>query len=143
MRLRIRVEGSAWILFAVLLLLLPLNWVLASVVAAAVHEWFHLICLKLCRVPVHVLRIGGRGALLEAGPMEGWQELFCALAGPMGSLMLVLLIHVFPRTALCGLVQGLYNLIPLGESDGSRILKWAMGLHCGKKPCKQGKEGVQ
>lgn len=143
MRLRIRVEGSAWILFAVLILLLPLNWVLASVTAATVHELFHLFFLKLSRVPVYSLRIGGRGALLETGTMESRQEFFCALAGPMGSLMLILLLRILPRTALCGLVQGIFNLIPLGESDGARILQSAMGLYYGKKPCKQGKEGVQ
>ena len=61
----------------------------------------------------------------------------------VSALMLILLLRILPRTALLGLVQGIFNLIPLGESDGARILQSAMGLYYGKKPCKQGKEGVQ
>ena len=140
---KIRVDASAWIFFSLLILLLPMNWVCAAMLAAAVHEGFHLAALACFRIPVYSLNIGGWGAVLETGGMRPGQELLCALAGPMGSLMLVLLLRILPRTALCGLVQGIFNLIPLGESDGARILQCARELYCGKKPCKQGKEGVQ
>lgn len=140
---KLSVAPEAWILLAALLLVLPVSWVAAAAAAGAVHEWFHLAALRWCRVPVYRMRIGPRGAALETGLMTPGQELLCALAGPAGSLLLLSAISLFPRLALWGLVQGLFNLIPLGSSDGRRALNGAIGLLRGKIPCKEGKEGVQ
>ena len=140
---KIRVEASAWIFFSVLLLLLPLNWVMASLAAAAFHECCHILALRFCAIPIYGIRIGGRGATLETGPVSVMEEFICALAGPLGSIFLSLFIHTFPRIGICGLVQGLYNLLPFRLMDGGRILRCVIGLLHGKSPCKHKKVGVQ
>lgn len=55
--------------------------------------------------------------------MAAWKEALCALAGPVGSFSVVLLAEYFPEAALFGLVQGLYNLLPVYPLDGGRILR--------------------
>ena len=62
---------------------------------------------------------------MEIGALSYGKELFCALAGPLGSLSLILVGRLFPRIALCGAFHGLYNLLPLYPLDGGRA------LHCG------------
>lgn len=59
---------------------------------------------------------------MESSPMPSWQELVCILAGPAGSFFLLLLDDFIPKTAICGLVQGIFNLLPLYPLDGGRAL---------------------
>lgn len=125
---RIRVEGSAWVLFALLVLLLPLNWVLAAAAAGAFHELCHLLMLRWMGVPVYQFRIGIRGAVLETASMTARQELWGALAGPAGSFLLIIGIHTLPRVALCGAVQGIYNLLPMLPMDGGRCVNSVLRL---------------
>lgn len=126
-----------------LILSLPLNWIGSAFLAALVHECSHLTALRIFHVPVFRLEIGAAGAVLETGSMTIREELLCALAGPAGSLSLLLVSEWIPRIALCGMVQGLFNLIPAGNLDGGRVLRCLIALLFGKKPCKQEKEGVQ
>jgi len=139
----IRVEGSAWIFLAVLILLLPLSWVLSALTAALIHELSHILMLKLLCVPIFGIRVGARGAVLSTGAMTNQQELLCALAGPVGSFSVLILIRLFPRLALCALVQGLYNLLPFYPMDGGRAVRSGILLLLGKRPCKRKKVGVQ
>ena len=44
---------------AFLILALPLDWLLAAVTAAIVHELFHLLAVVLCGGRVIGIRIGG------------------------------------------------------------------------------------
>ena len=57
---------------------------------------------------------------MEVSGLDTKGELLCALAGPVGSLLLALL--PFPMLALCGLCQGLFNLLPIMPLDGGRVL---------------------
>lgn len=120
---KIRADGSFWIWLAFVALTLPLKWVMAAVAAAAIHELGHLIVLSILSVSVPVLRLRAGGAVLDTGPMEPKEELVCALAGPAASFMLLLFLRIFPRTALCAMVQGCFNLLPLGCLDGARVWK--------------------
>ena len=119
----IDVMPSAYFALAAGFLLLPLNWLLSAVIAAGFHECCHLIGILCCRVPVYRVRIDGRGATIETGFMTPGMELFCAAAGPVGSLCLLTVIRKYPLLGLLGLAQGLFNLLPIYPLDGGRILR--------------------
>lgn len=123
-----RIDALSYLYFALLLLIFPLKWIAAAVFAGAVHELCHLLAVRLCGGRVARLRLSVRGAVMEAGGLNPAQELLCILAGPTGSLGLLLLARFFPRIAICGGVQGLFNLLPVFPLDGGR----AVCLLCGR-----------
>ena len=140
---KIQIAWSFWLLMAVLMLTLPLSWVLSAISSAAVHELCHIGMLKYLGIPIIRFRIQAGGAILDTGPTDDKAELLCALAGPVGSFLLLIFLYVFPRIALCGLVQGIYNLIPVKNLDGGRVIRCAIRLIHGNRPCKPEKMRVQ
>lgn len=116
--------SSAWYyLTAVLLLFLPLKWLLAAVFAAAIHEAGHLIVIAVVGSGVNGIRIDARGIRIDTIVMQTWQEWICAAAGPAASFSLLFLSHMFPRLSVCGVIQGVFNLLPVFPSDGGRMLR--------------------
>lgn len=124
----VRAEVSAYFLGALLLLTLPLNWLLAAVAAAAFHELCHILAVLLSGGRIFGVRIGVGGAVIETSPMTRGRELVCSLAGPVGSLLLVLACRRFPRLAICGFLQGVFNLLPVFPLDGGRVLRCGVQL---------------
>ena len=120
---RIRVEPQAYILAALWLLILPWNWALGALTAAAVHEMAHILTVYLTGGRLLELRIGGCGAVMRTSPMGAPEEAVCALAGPLCSFSLAFLSRVFPEAALWGFAQGLFNLLPFYPLDGGRALR--------------------
>ena len=118
-------EISPWSCFlaAACILLLPFRLLIAALASAVFHELCHLLAMKLFSVPVLGIRIGAFGMVIRSGYMTPGQELLCAAAGPAGSLFLLLSAEVFPLLAFCGLIQGLFNLLPIYPMDGGRILR--------------------
>ena len=110
-------------LWAVCLLLLPLRWAMGAMFAALVHESAHYLSVTLLGGNVCGITLGGNGAVMETLPMSSGKEALCALGGPMGSFSLLLAAEHFPEAAVCGVVQGLYNLIPVFPLDGGRIMR--------------------
>ena len=104
-------------------LLLPLRVLLGIVLAAAVHELGHLTAMYFLGVPVLGIVFRPSGARIEAGPMEPGTEILCALAGPVAGAVTIFAWKWFPELALAGLVQTVFNLIPIYPLDGGRVAR--------------------
>lgn len=135
-----RPEISGWLLLylAVLILLLPLRWVFAWMIAAALHEFGHIIALRCMGVRVRQLRIGLFGAKIVTEPLTSGQEFVAALAGPAVGVLLLGAVAIFPRIAICGAIQSAYNLLPVYPMDGGRVVRCGMELlhiRCAEKVC--------
>ena len=115
--------GSGAVFGAACILLLPMRWLLAAVIGASVHELCHIAALKICRVKIFSLEISAFGAKIETEPMTPTQQLVCAAAGPLGSLLLLLTVKWMPLLSLMGMLQGFFNLLPLYPMDGGRMLE--------------------
>lgn len=120
---KIDADPGLYFFLALLVLLLPLRWLAAALLAAAVHELCHILAIRLCSGEILDIRLGFGGAVIRAAPMEPLPELLCVLAGPLGGLGLLLLSRVAPRLAICAGFQSAYNLLPLPGLDGGRALE--------------------
>ena len=96
--------------------------------AALVHEAGHILAIRVLGERIIGIRIGCFGAEITVMPMEHWQELLCALAGPVSGLLILPLFPWFPCTAAAALVQSLWNLLPVYPLDGGRILRSILRL---------------
>ena len=121
------VSAGIYFALALLMLLVPLRWILAWSVSVAVHELFHLAAIRCFGYRILALHIGIDGARIQAQQMSLWQEWICAMAGPFGGMLLLLLAGVFPKLALCSAFHTLYNLLPVYPQDGGRAFR------CGAK----------
>lgn len=109
-------------LCAILFLTIPINWLLAAASAALFHELCHLIVILLLKEKVHHIHVSLSGIMIHTSFSDDKKELLAALAGPLGSFVLLSLCHICPHLALCAFAQGIFNLLPLHSLDGGRIL---------------------
>ena len=122
MGIRADIDGFVLVFLALLCLMVPLNWLFAAFLAAAFHELCHILAVQAFGGQIRDIRLGGKGAVLDAAPLSPGRALAAIMSGPAGSLSLCLLAPLFPRLALCGIVQGLFNLLPVYPLDGGRAL---------------------
>lgn len=125
MDIQVRYSWIDCFLGALLCLTVPLDWLIAGILAACVHELCHMGTVRFLGGRIHSLHIGGAGAIFETTPMEPFREFICVLAGPAGSFALLALSQICPKLALCGLVQGMFNMMPVYPLDGGRALSCA------------------
>ncbi len=126
-RKRFRDGGSA-IYWAMAILLFPLSWLMAMLIAAGIHEMGHYIAVRWCGRKILRLKPGITGACLETAGLSAGQELLSALAGPLIGLLPILAIRWIPKIAICALAQSLFNLLPIDPLDGGRIVRCATQL---------------
>lgn len=119
---RISIYPGFYLIAACAFMLVPIKWFLAWLVAAAVHELCHIIALRCMAVRILSISVCWNGIEIETEPIMGFKATVCALAGPMGNLLLLLLLPVMPRLAVCAGLQATYNLLPLYPTDGGRAL---------------------
>lgn len=124
----IRIEASACLWWAFLLLVLPLRWVLGAFTAAAFHEFCHYLAIRASGGEVKGILIRPAGTVMQTTDLSSGRELVCALAGPLGGLLLLLFARWIPWAALCALVQSSFNLLPIYPLDGGRALQCAVRL---------------
>lgn len=141
--MRLQINPFSYLLWALLLLTIPVEWLMAASLAAIFHELCHIGMILCLGVRITHMTLAPNRAEIHTGLLDTLQELLCALAGPVGSFSLVIFVHWMPKTAICGVIQGLFNLIPVYPLDGGRALRCCMELLRRKKPCKRKRFHVQ
>ena len=119
----VRVEGGAWIVLGIGVLILPLRFLLGVILAATFHELGHLAAMYFAGVQIEGIIIHPFGVRIQSGPMEPGTEMICALAGPLAGAMTIFAWKWFPELAASGLVQTIFNLIPIYPLDGGRVAR--------------------
>jgi len=112
-----------YIYLAALILLLPLEWILSVITASLVHELGHILAVFLFRGRISKITVSLWGCEIESCRLGDFQKLISIFAGPAASIALLLFRRRFPLIAVCGLLQGFYNLLPIHPLDGGRALR--------------------
>jgi len=101
-----------------------LSFLVAGVVALALHEAAHVAVARAVGVRVKRVGINWRGPFIVREPGEPRANLYIAVAGPATNLVLAILFWTAaPLFARINLVLGLSNLLPIQGADGSRALE--------------------
>lgn len=114
-------DSSVCLLWSLWILLFPIDFLFAAISAAIVHELFHIGAILLLGGRVLSLKVKSFGAEIETAGICGWSEAICAVAGPVGSFLLLTVQNSFPLLAFCGFFQGIFNLLPVYPLDGGRF----------------------
>lgn len=125
-----RIKADVCFLWATMLFLLPMQWVGAIVISGCFHELCHAVTVFRCGGTVTEVEFGIAGARMTAYGLDDRETFLATLAGPCGELLLVLLGNLFPRLAICALVQSLFNLLPLTPLDGGNMLNLLLRKVC-------------
>ncbi len=126
----IQIDFPVYWITALLLLTFPLDWILAVTFAAVFHEICHILMVLLMKGSIVKIRVHPSGCEIDACRMGQWQQFVSILAGPLGSFSLLVLCRMVPKIAICGLLQGLYNMIPVLPLDGGRLLRLLLQRAC-------------
>lgn len=124
--MKITFNSNTYLYLAILLLILPVKWLIAWLIAVCFHEACHYLAVKLCGGESYHLRVGFGGAVISCSELTNKKHLFSLLAGPLGGLLLVFFGRWFPRVALCSWALSVYNLLPLLPLDGGQALRLLM-----------------
>lgn len=125
---KVQVSALVYLILPAALLLLPLRWVLAWLLAVCIHEFGHYFALRLCKVPIFGLRLSHLGVTMETGELQECETIFCSLAGPLFAMIFTVLSPVLPCMAVCILLQSLFNLLPIYPLDGGRAMQAILNL---------------
>ena len=124
----ISISGGWLLMMAIMVILLPLQWVIASVAAAVFHEFSHWLVMWLITGKGRPMQFRSGSIRMNLVEMGRGEELLCALAGPVSGLLLLPFGSWIPRVAFCAMIQSLYNLLPVYPMDGGRILRCALSM---------------
>ena len=125
----LRIDPAVYPFGALLILTIPLPWLLAAFFSATLHEMAHIAAILILDGSIQQIEISICTAKIYAYIPSPKKEFICALAGPLGSLIAVSLVHLFPRLAICALIQGVFNLLPVYPLDGGRALYCLLQLY--------------
>lgn len=100
-----------------------LSAMLLGIPAIVLHECGHILVALLCGVRVKKVGLSWTGLYTIREPGPKWANLCISLAGPLANLVLaVSLRDTLPFFAWVNLIACVYNLLPIPNSDGTRVL---------------------
>jgi Zn-dependent protease len=96
---------------------------LLGVPAMVLHECGHVVTALMCGVKVKRVGLCRKGFYTVREPGPKWSNVAVSAAGPLINLILAIMFWNSMTTfAEVNLVACLYNLLPIPNSDGTRIL---------------------
>ena len=102
----------------------PTDVLTCGLAGIILHEMAHMATAVALKVRIHQVGMNWKGPYIRRESGTNSQNLAITLAGPGINIALSLFFfHVNPGFALCNLVLGVSNLLPLPSSDGSRALR--------------------
>lgn len=132
MKIRLKFQADFLLLCAWLLYSDQSGIVWKGFLACLIHEIAHCAALRHFRVPVKEIRFTLSGAQLYFETSLSYvQEMICAAAGPAVNLLLAYTFASVPScTSFAGinLALAVFNLLPIGQLDGARILRCALSI---------------
>ena len=120
---RVEADSGFFLVLALMLLLFPLGLVAGIALAALIPEGGHLLGLRLAGGRVLAIKLHIGGARIETAPMPPGRAALCALAGPGAGALTIFVWRFFPELALAGLVQTVFNLLPVYPLDGGQVVR--------------------
>lgn len=104
--------------------LLSFVWNLALMLLCVLaHELGHIIVARYHHVPVRKIGFSWMGMYIQRARTTGWPEISVCLAGATMNLLLAAAFwNVGHWFALCNLVLGIVNILPITNSDGSHAI---------------------
>ena len=121
------IKGDFYILMAAGVMSVPIQWLIAWIVSATIHELGHLLALKLCRVAIGSIELRWFGARIRTAYIVKYEWL-CALAGPCAGLLLLFFSRWIPRVSVCAIFHSAFNLLPVYPLDGGRFVRGLLEL---------------
>jgi Zn-dependent protease len=103
--------------------------VLNALLAVLVHELAHIAMARVLGVTVYAVGMSWRGPYVRRESGTEGQNMAITLAGPGVNLVLaILMCRANPASAINNLTLGLFNLLPIPGSDGSRAYSIVAGM---------------
>lgn len=125
---KIEVAPETFVFLGIIVLLLPLGWWTAALFAALFHEFCHGLMVLAFGGKIQKITVNLSGIRMDTTPLLPGQRMISSLAGPVGGFLLLLTARVFPRLAVCGLLQSGFNLLPMLPLDGGRAIRAGLEL---------------
>lgn len=123
---RVEVSGSFFLLFSWLYYQDSQKIVPLTFLACFLHECGHCLALKALHIEIRLIHLSCIGAQIYLkSPLTQLQECFVAFCGPAVNLLLAVYSYfIINNDILFGinLSLAIFNLLPIGQLDGSRIL---------------------
>lgn len=105
------------------ILLTMLYAMVLGIFAMLFHECGHISVALLCGVKVKRVGLSKIGLYTVREPGPRWANVCISFAGPLFNLFLAAALrNAFPAFAWVNVIACGYNLLPISNSDGSRIM---------------------